>query len=162
MSTAIPLPHPAPDLPLHEVPTPCYVVDLGFLDANLRVLGDIQEQSGATILLALKGFAMWSVFDRIAKVLPGVTASSPDEARLGREKFGGEVHACAPAYSESDFETLLPLCDHIVFNSLAQWRRFAWTMSRRCALPRYSICAQRHPLNCAQRHPLKCPRPKAF
>lgn len=125
MSTAIPLPHPAPDLPLHEVPTPCYVVDLGFLDANLRVLGDIQEQSGATILLALKGFAMWSVFDRIAKVLPGVTASSPDEARLGREKFGGEVHACAPAYSESDFEMLLPLCDHIVFNSLAQWRRFA-------------------------------------
>lgn len=125
MSTAIPLPHPAPDLPLHEVPTPCYVVDLGFLDANLRVLGDVQEQSGATILLALKGFAMWSVFDRIAKVLPGVTASSPDEARLGREKFGGEVHACAPAYGDADFETLLPLCDHIVFNSLAQWRRFA-------------------------------------
>lgn len=125
MSTAITLPHPAPDLPLHEVPTPCYVVDLGFLDANLRVLGDVQAQSGATILLALKGFAMWSVFDRIAKVLPGVTASSPDEARLGREKFGGEVHACAPAYSDADFETLLPLCDHIVFNSLAQWRRFA-------------------------------------
>jgi carboxynorspermidine decarboxylase len=125
LSTAITLPHPAPDLPLSEVPTPCYVVDLGFLEANLRVLADVQERSGATILLALKGFAMWSVFDRIAKVLPGITASSPDEARLGREKFGGEVHACAPAYSDSDFETLLPLCDHIVFNSLSQWRRFA-------------------------------------
>ncbi len=125
MSTAILLPHPAPDLPLHEVPTPCYVVDLGFLEANLRVLGRVQAESGAKILLALKGFAMWSVFDTIRKVLPGITASSPDEAQLGREKFGGEVHACAPAYSESDFDTLLPLCDHIVFNSVAQWRRFA-------------------------------------
>ncbi len=125
LSTAILLPHPAPDLPLSEVPTPCYVVDLGLLDANLRVLADVQQRSGAKILLALKGFAMWSVFDRIARVLPGVTASSPDEARLGRERFGAEVHACAPAYSEHDFDTLLPLCDHIVFNSLSQWRRFA-------------------------------------
>ncbi|MCA9709422.1 MAG: carboxynorspermidine decarboxylase [Myxococcales bacterium] len=124
MSTAFELPHPAPDLPLSSVPTPCYVVDLGFLRDNLAVLGDIQARSGAQILLALKGFAMWSVFDTIAQVLPGVTASSPDEARLGAEKFGGQVHACAPAYSEQDFATLLPLCDHIVFNSVAQWRRF--------------------------------------
>ncbi len=125
VSTAFALPHPAPRLPLHEVPTPCYVVDLGFLRANLLVLGDIQERSGAQILLALKGFAMWSVFDTIAEVLPGVTASSVDEARLGRERFGGQVHACAPAFSDDDFATLLPMCDHIVFNSLSQWRRFA-------------------------------------
>lgn len=124
LSTAFALPHPAPDLPLQSVPTPCYVLDLGFLRENLRVLGEVQAQSGARILLALKGFAMWSVFDTIAKTLPGITASSPDEARLGRERFGGEVHVCAPAYSDDDFATLLPLCDHIVFNSLSQWRRF--------------------------------------
>ncbi len=105
------------------MPTPCYVVDLGFLRSNVEVMGEIQRRSGAKILLALKGFAMWSVFPHIAAVLPGVTSSSPDEAQLGREKFGGEVHACAPAYSDADFEALLPLCDHIVFNSLAQWRR---------------------------------------
>ncbi|MCX4241369.1 carboxynorspermidine decarboxylase [Paraliomyxa miuraensis] len=128
MSTALQLPHPAPDLPLEQVPTPCYVVDLGFLDKNLDVLADVQARSGAKILLALKGFAMWSVFDRIAKVLPGITASAPDEAQLGREHFGGEVHVCSPAYSESDLRTLLPLCDHIVFNSLSQWRRFAPTV----------------------------------
>lgn len=125
MSTALLLPHPPPELPLDEVPTPCYVVDLGFLQANLDVLGDVQARSGAKILLALKGFAMWSVFDQIAKVLPGVTASAPDEAQLGREHFGGEVHVCSPAYSEADFEALLPICDHVVFNSLSQWRRFA-------------------------------------
>jgi len=125
VSTAFALPHPAPDLPLLEVPTPCYVLDLSALRANLEVLGRVQERSGADILLALKGFAMWSVFDTIAEVLPGVTASSPDEARLGREHFGGQVHVCSPAYSDDDFATLLPLVDHIVFNSLAQWRRFA-------------------------------------
>lgn len=127
LSTAITLPHPPPDLPLEHVPTPCYVVDLGHLQANLDVLGDVQARSGAKILLALKGFAMWSVFPQIARVLPGVTASSPDEARLGRERFGGEVHACSPAYSQADFEGLLPICDHIVFNSLSQWRRFSPT-----------------------------------
>lgn len=125
MSTTIALPHPAPTLPLSEVPTPCYVVDLGFLQRNLEVLGDVQARSGAKILLALKGFAMWSVFDQISKVLPGVTSSSLHEAQLGHEHFGGELHACAPAYSDDDFAELLPLCDHIVFNSLSQWRRHA-------------------------------------
>lgn len=124
MSTAFDLPHPAPDLPLRRVPTPCYVVDLSLLRANLEVLGRVQAQSGARILLALKGFAMWSVFDLVAQFLPGTTASSPDEARLGRERFGGEVHVCGPAYGEDEFSALLPLCDHIVFNSLSQWRRF--------------------------------------
>ncbi|MEM7151637.1 MAG: carboxynorspermidine decarboxylase [Myxococcota bacterium] len=125
MSTSLTLPHPAPDLPLSEVPTPCYVVDLSFLQRNLDVLGDVQARSGAQILLALKGFAMWSVFDRIAKVLPGVTSSAVHEAQLGREHFGGQVHACAPAYSDEDFAALLPLCDHIVFNSISQWKRHA-------------------------------------
>ncbi|MEX1367246.1 MAG: carboxynorspermidine decarboxylase [Nannocystaceae bacterium] len=125
MSTAIVLPHPAPELPLAEVPTPCFVVDLGYLQRNLDVLGDVQARSGAKILLALKGFAMWSVFDRIAKVLPGVTSSSLHEAQLGHREFGGELHACAPAYSDEDFAALLPLCDHIVFNSLSQYRRHA-------------------------------------
>lgn len=107
------------------MPTPCYVVDLSYLRRNLAVLDQVQQRSGAQILLALKGFAMWSVFDTIAKVLPGVTSSSVHEAQLGREHFGGQVHACAPAYSDEDFATLLTLCDHIVFNSLSQWQRHA-------------------------------------
>lgn len=127
VSTALALPHPAPNLPLADVPTPCYVVDLSFLQRNLDVLGDVQERSGAQILLALKGFAMWSVFKQIAAVLPGVTSSSLHEAQLGHQHFGGQLHACAPAYSDDDFAALLPLCDHIVFNSLGQWRRHAPT-----------------------------------
>ena len=108
--------------------SPAFVVDEAALRANVAVLDDIQRCSGAKILLALKGFAMWSLFDLLSRAgqgpLYGCCASSPDEARLGREEFGGEVHAFAAGYSDDDVRTLLPLVDHLVFNSFAQWRRF--------------------------------------
>ncbi|MGE3303205.1 MAG: carboxynorspermidine decarboxylase [Hyphomonadaceae bacterium] len=105
------------------VETPCFLVDLAALDRNLDILAHVQREAGCTILLALKGFAMWSVFDRIKRALPGVTASSTAEARLGVEEFGGETHACAPAYSDADFRELITLCDHMVFNSPSQTKR---------------------------------------
>jgi carboxynorspermidine decarboxylase len=105
------------------VETPCFVVDTGALDDNLAILRRVQAEAGCKILLALKGFAMWATFPRIRTALPGITSSSTHEARLGREQFGGEVHVCAPAYSDADFEELLELCDHVVFNSFSQWKR---------------------------------------
>ena len=64
------------------------------------------------------------MFPLIREYLDGICASSPWEARLGREEFGGEVHAFAAAYSDADFAELLTLCDEIDFNSFAQWERF--------------------------------------
>jgi carboxynorspermidine decarboxylase len=110
-------------LDLARVPTPCFVVDLGALRHNLSVLGDVRQRSGCKILLALKGFAMWSVFPLLRQTLDGIAASSPDEAELGRMEFGKEVHIYAPAYSEGDFREALRLADHIVLNSPNQWRR---------------------------------------
>ena len=106
------------------VPTPCFLVDEALLQRNLAVLASVKERTDCKILLALKGFAMWSTFPMLAKVLDGVCASSPWEARLGREEFGREVHAFAAAYSESDVRELLTLCDEIDFNSFAQWTRY--------------------------------------
>jgi len=103
--------------------TPCFVTDLGALEANLAVLADVQRRAGCTILLALKGFAQWSAFPLIRRYLAGATASSIAEARLAREELGGEVHAYAPAYSDDDMHELVALADHIVLNSPAQWRR---------------------------------------
>jgi carboxynorspermidine decarboxylase len=117
----------APDIDpqaLAQVETPAYVVDLQALDRNLAILGDVQTRSGGRILLALKGFAMWRLFPRISRVLSGVTASSPAEARLGREEFGKEVHAYAPAYSQADIDEIITLVDHLVFNSPGQYLRF--------------------------------------
>jgi len=108
--------------------TPYFVVDLGLLRRNLSVLHRVQEESGAKVLLALKGFAMWSVFPLARTYLSGITASSVNEARLGREEFGGEVHAYAPAYSAADIAELSTLADHVVLNSVTQLRKFGPTL----------------------------------
>ncbi|OGV48083.1 MAG: carboxynorspermidine decarboxylase [Lentisphaerae bacterium GWF2_52_8] len=109
---------------INEAPSPCFVVDESALQRNLDVMNTVMDRTGCKILLALKGFAMFSSFPLLKKTLKGVCASSPHEARLGREEFGGELHAFAAAFNESDITELLPLCDHIVFNSFSQWRRF--------------------------------------
>ena len=106
-----------------NVETPAFLIDLGALDRNLAILKRVQEDADCKILLALKGFAMWAVAPQIMRALAGVTSSSVDEARLGREEFGGEVHACAPAYCDDDFRELIWLSDHIVFNSASQAKR---------------------------------------
>lgn len=118
-----------PGLP-EDVPSPCYVVDLERLDINLRILGEMQEKSGAKILCALKGFAMHDIFPRVRKYLPGITASGPHEAMLGHEFFGGEVHVFAVAFSDDDIRRLLPIADHLVFNSVAQWERHRAEVAR--------------------------------
>jgi len=109
---------------VQSVPTPCYVLDRGRIAANLAVLGDVQQRTGCKILLALKGFAMFSLFPLIRETLPGVCASGPHEAKLGREEFGGEVHVFSPAYTEGDVRELVTICDHIVFNSFTQWNEY--------------------------------------
>ena len=106
------------------LPSPCYLLDEAALERNLRVLAAVRSRSGASILLALKGFAMFSLFPLIRRYLDGVCASSLDEARLGREEFGKEVHLYAPAYRPDEFSALLRYADHLVFNSLEQWERF--------------------------------------
>ena len=67
---------------------------------------------------------MFSVFPLLRQTLDGVCASSPHEARLGREEFDREVHSFAAAYSAEDIEHLAQTSDHLVFNSFAQWERF--------------------------------------
>ena len=114
------------DIPtiLQLAPSPAYVVDLGRLRHNLATLDDVQKRSGAKILLAMKAFSMWSVFPLISRTLQGVCASSPWEARLGREEFGREVHSFAAAFKESDIVELLQISNHLVFNSFNQLERF--------------------------------------
>ncbi|MCB1128467.1 MAG: carboxynorspermidine decarboxylase, partial [Verrucomicrobiae bacterium] len=106
------------------VPSPCYLVDEARLRRNLAVIRSVIDRTGCKILLALKGFAMWRTFPVVREYLHGVTASAVNEARLGREEFGAEVHAYAPAYSEQDITELLPLVDHLVFNSVGQFHRY--------------------------------------
>lgn len=109
---------------LKQVPTPCYVVDEELIEHNLRILDSVQKRSGCKILLALKGFAMFSLFPLIGRYLHGITASSLDEARLGFEEFGKEVHIFSPGYKAGEFDRILSYADHVIFNSFSQWKFF--------------------------------------
>lgn len=108
----------------HAVPSPSFVVDEGLLIKNLELLKSVIDRTGCKILLAQKGFSMFSVYPLIGQYLNGVTSSGLFEARLGFEEMGKEVHTYSPAYSEADFDEILSYSDHLVFNSFDQWRRF--------------------------------------
>jgi carboxynorspermidine decarboxylase len=61
----------------------------------------------------------------VREKLAGAAASSVAEAMLARHEIDKEVHAYAPAYSDSDIDELKGLVDHVVFNSVGQLQRFA-------------------------------------
>lgn len=109
---------------LSRVPSPCFIVSEQALRKNLAVLRQVKQETGCRILLALKAFAMHSVFPLLREALDGTCASSPFEARLGREFFGGEVHTFSAAYSEDDIIDVIAHSDCVVFNSFSQWDRF--------------------------------------
>lgn len=108
-----------------DIPSPCYVCEESKLKTNLALMQHVQEQSGASIILALKGFAMWSTFGLVKQYLQGCTASSVWEARLAREEMNKQVHAYAPAYKAQEIEELVGLVDHISFNSINQWQQYS-------------------------------------
>lgn len=120
----------ARSIDVSHVETPCFITDLGALKSNLQTLQSVQQRSGATILLALKGFAQWSTFPLVRRYLAGATSSSVAEARLAREELGGQVHAYAPAYSDGEMRELVTLADHIVLNSPGQWQRHRAVIAR--------------------------------
>lgn len=107
-----------------EIPSPCYVCEESLLKRNLQLMRRVQEESGCKIILALKGFSMWSTFDLVGKYLQGCTASSVWEARLAKEEMGKEVHAYSPAYRQADIDDIKKLVNHISFNSLSQFNSY--------------------------------------
>ena len=106
------------------LPTPAFVIDTAALERNLAVLREVKRRTDCRILLALKAFSMFSVFPLLRRTLDGCCASSVHETRLGREQFGGEVHAFAAAFSEGEMSEIATLADCVTLNSLSQWRHF--------------------------------------
>lgn len=108
----------------YDIKTPSYICEEAKLEANLKILERVQRESGAKILLALKGFAMWSTFDLVGRYLHGCTASGLHEARLAHEEMDKEVHTYSPAFKEEEIDEIASISDHIVFNSPGQLERF--------------------------------------
>lgn len=109
---------------LAKLKTPCYIVNETQLEKNLKLLSYVQSQADCKILLAFKGFAMWSMGSLVNRYLSGTSASSVSEAKLGYQEFGGELHVYAPAFSDSDMKEHVKMAKHIVFNSPSQYKRF--------------------------------------
>lgn len=109
---------------ISKVPTPSYVVDEKKLIQNCEILKRVQDEAGCKILLAQKAFSMYSEYPLIGKYLAGTTASGLFEAKLGIEEMGKENHVFAPAYKESEFDEIVRICDHVIFNSFSQVKKF--------------------------------------
>lgn len=133
---------------LYSVETPCYVVDEKSLIENLVILRDVADLAGCKILLAQKAFSMFAVYPLIGRYLDGTTASGLFEAKLGYEEMGKETHVFSAAYMEKEFQEVTEICDHITFNSFAQWQKYgkrALAAGKSCGIrvnPQHSTQAQ--------------------
>ena len=107
-----------------KLPSPSFVCEEKLLENNLKLLKRIQDEADVSILLALKGFALWSTFDLCKKYLKGCCASGLHEAILAKEEFGGEVHTYSAAFKDEEIDEIISLSNHLVFNSFNQLKRY--------------------------------------
>jgi len=107
-----------------SLPSPCWLLNEHKLLKNLKIIEYIKRQSGAKVLLALKGYALWKSFPLMQPYLEGCCASGLHEAKLAHENFGKEVHTYSPAFKQEELEEIAKISHHLVFNSPAQFKRF--------------------------------------
>ncbi|GAA7700300.1 carboxynorspermidine decarboxylase [Helicobacter pylori] len=111
------------------IPTPCYVLESERLEKNAKILEIVRQQSGAKVLLALKGYAFWREFGILRQKLNGCCTSGLYEAKLAFEEFGGresqkEICVYSPAFKEAEMSAILPLATSIIFNSFYQYATY--------------------------------------
>ncbi|MCK9563042.1 MAG: carboxynorspermidine decarboxylase, partial [Bacteroidales bacterium] len=85
---------------LHDfdsIPSPAFILEEEKLIKNLELLSYVMQKADCSIILALKGYALWKSFPRIRTYLQGATASSLNEVRLCNEYMGSKAHTYAPA-----------------------------------------------------------------
>ena len=108
-----------------RIETPAFIVFEDLLRRNLEVLDEIQNQSGAKILLAQKCFSMFHFYPLIEKYLYGTASSGLNESLLAEEFMPlREKHVFSPAYRADEIEKISEICDHVIFNSFEQIEKF--------------------------------------
>jgi carboxynorspermidine decarboxylase len=106
------------------IPSPCFILEEELLRANLALIDRTQKAAGCQIILALKGFSMYSAFPIVKEYLHGATASSLNEIKLINDFMEVKAHTYIPAYLDQEFDEVLKRSSHITFNSLNQWERY--------------------------------------
>lgn len=114
---------------ISKLPSPCYVINCDILKKNLQMMKKHCDFLGLKPLLSIKGFPLALIFKEMAPYIYGLSASSLFEAQLGKH-LGKEIHIHAPAYRPDEIEKVVSQCDHVVFNSLSQWKRYQNILKR--------------------------------
>ena len=109
---------------LSKIKTPAYVCEEAKVRKNLELLKRVKIESGAKVLVALKGFAFSGVMGLVGEYLDGATCSGLHEAKFAAKYAQGEIHTYSPAFKDEDIDEVLALSKHVVFNSFAQWAKF--------------------------------------
>jgi len=120
-----------------KLPSPCWILEEQKLRKNLELIAHIKEKSGAKVLLALKGYALWKSFPLIKSYLDGCCASGLHEAKLASETFGKEVHTYSPAFKEEEIAEIAQISHHLVFNSPSQFQHY--TAQAKAINPKLSL-----------------------
>jgi len=107
-----------------KIPSPCFVLDENKFIQNLEIIDRVQKEAGVEVILAFKGFSMWSAFPILKKYVKGATASSLNEVKLCHDKMGVKAHTYCVAYEPDEFKHVTSMSSHLTFNSLTQYDRF--------------------------------------
>lgn len=106
------------------IATPVYLLDETLIEENMRILRYVKDRTGCKILHALKAYASFATFPMMSIYLDGTCASGLNEARLGYEEFGKEVHTFGAAYRDKEIRQILKYSDSIIFNSFYQLEKY--------------------------------------
>ena len=92
---------------IHQIPSPCYVMEEVLLRRNLALISDVARRADVEIILAFKAFALWKSFPIFREYINHTTASSLFEAMLAYKEFGSKAHTYSPAYTDEEFDNIL-------------------------------------------------------
>jgi carboxynorspermidine decarboxylase len=112
------------DIAAGTAQTPSYLLDETLIEENMRILRYVKDRTSCKVLHALKSYATFATFPMMSRYLDGTCASGLNEARLGSEEFGKEVHTFGAAYREDEIGQIIEYSDSIIFNSFYQLRKY--------------------------------------
>ncbi len=102
-----------------------FIISQAALQRNASLLQRVACEGGVRVLLALKSFATTGCLPVLQPYASGCCASGLYEAILGAQELGGHLAVYSPAYDPEDLDQLAEIANHIDFNSMEQWKRFA-------------------------------------
>ncbi len=144
--------------------TPSLIYDERLISEQCNRICQLGQNSGCSVLFALKSALVDDVVHRIAPSVDGFAASSLFEARLARSLVGesGTVHITTPGLRADEIDQIAELCDYVTFNSLSQWQRFKGQMIGRakCGLrinPQFSVVGDKRYDPCREHSKLGVP-----